>query len=76
MPPIPVNKKHLQALATRVRSLREDLGLTQEQLALRMDRDKQSITRLEAGATNPTYIYLKALSNALEMSLSDLLKTL
>ena len=76
MPAIPVNKEQLKALAARVRVIREAKELTQEQLANRMDRDKQSIQRLERGNLNPTYIYLQQLAEAFEMTVSSLTETL
>ena len=56
-----------------VRKLREAKGLTQAALSGRMDKDLQSLQRVERGAINPSIFYLYELAEALEMSLSELL---
>ncbi|HKX33371.1 MAG TPA: helix-turn-helix transcriptional regulator [Blastocatellia bacterium] len=37
----------------KIREIREELGLTQEELAERLDLDRNSISRIELGKSNP-----------------------
>ncbi len=64
----------LKALGKKVRKKRLKSGLTQTELAYRVDKDRPSISRLEAGNVNPTYIYLLEIAEGLEISISDLLE--
>jgi transcriptional regulator with XRE-family HTH domain len=48
-------------------------GLTQFELGTRINKDQQSIQRLEAGKINPSYIYLKEICIGLEIDLKDIL---
>lgn len=66
-------KEILIKLGARVRELRLAQGMTQVQLGHKIDRDKQSIFRLESGNINPTYINLLNISNGLGMTVSELL---
>ena len=67
-------KEQLQRnIGIRIRNLRIEKGLTQVDLASKINRDQQSIQRLEAGRTNPTYLYLYEVAQGLEISLSELL---
>ena len=63
----------LKKLGLRIAELRADLKLTQNELGLRCDKDKQNINRLEKGKINPSIYYLKQISEALEVSLGELL---
>lgn len=48
-------------------------GLTQEELAHKINKDKQAINRYEVSGANPTAYNLKALALALEITTDDLL---
>jgi len=63
----------LQEIGRKVRARRKDLKISQNELALRIDKDQQSIHRLESGNINPSYVYLLEISEGLEISLADLL---
>lgn len=68
-----INKKRfLKILGAHVRKLRQDRGLTQKALSNKMDKDLQSLQRVERGAINPSVYYLLEIANALEISLSKL----
>ena len=57
----------MSELSTRVRLRREELGLSQEQLAQRMGyRSKSSITKLEKGVNDIPQAKLEELAAALE----------
>jgi HTH-type transcriptional regulator/antitoxin HipB len=57
-------------LGEAVRLRREELGLTQEQLAERAGLKQPAVARFEAGGTMPTIPMLERLAEALELRLS------
>ncbi len=71
----PVNeqdKEELIKLGEKIKSLRQSKGLSLEQVAKRIDKDRQSIHKLEKGEFNPTYIYLKEICRGLEIDMKEL----
>lgn len=54
-----------------VRALRKQQGLTQEQLAQRMDRSVDSISQLERGINLPSFDTLDRLSAALDVPVRE-----
>lgn len=74
--PRPISKsqqKELKKLGERVRAIREQKGLTLQQVADRIEKDRQSIHRLEKGEFNPSYIYLLEVSAGLDVDILTLL---
>jgi transcriptional regulator with XRE-family HTH domain len=68
-----MTKKEIQIkLGERIVKLREAKGLKQIDLANKLELDDSAIRRIEKGRTNPTLETLYKLSNALEISLSEL----
>jgi putative transcriptional regulator len=59
------------ALGRAVREARLDRGLTQEQLAERIDADPTWLSRLEAGG-NPAWGTVRRIAAALDVSVSEL----
>lgn len=59
-------------LGLRVRCLRTRRGMTQENLAERINRSVDMVSKIETGATGPSFESLKRLSDALEVSLHSL----
>jgi HTH-type transcriptional regulator / antitoxin HipB len=57
-------------LAQAVRSRRQELGLSQRQLAERAGMTQPGIARFEAGGTTPTIPVLERLAAALELRLT------
>ena len=57
-----------------VKTKREQLGLSQSQLAARIGNNSQNISRLERGEISPTLYWCTLLSEALEVELSILIK--
>ncbi|GAA1983111.1 helix-turn-helix domain-containing protein [Kitasatospora viridis] len=57
-------------LGEAVRRRREQLGLTQTQLAGRAGMQQPAVARFEAGGTMPTILLLERLALALDMRLS------
>ena len=73
--PQPINKEQremLIKLGERIRSIRHKKCLTLEEVASRIDKDNQSIQRLEKGGFNPSYIYLMEICKGLDIDIKDL----
>ena len=58
----------------RVRDLRKERGLSQEQLAFKADLHRTYIGMIERAEKNITLINIEKIANALEVSLSEFLK--
>jgi len=57
-----------------IKTKRESLGLTQQDLSAKMNIDFQSISRLERGKVAPTLYWCYGLAEALNIDLDVLLK--
>ncbi|WP_412476980.1 helix-turn-helix domain-containing protein [Flavobacterium sp. TBRC 19031] len=64
----------LQQFGKKIKEMRELKGLTQAQLAHKINKDRESIARLERGGINPTYIYLMEICEGLEITMEELMK--
>jgi transcriptional regulator with XRE-family HTH domain len=64
---------HLQ-VASAIRMLRQKAGLSQRQLALRMQVPRTYVSKIENEKAMPTLSSLQRLATALEVSMADLLK--
>jgi putative transcriptional regulator len=76
---MPVSKsqqKKLTALGNRVKAIREKKGYTLEKLGELIDKERQSISRLEKGKINPSFLYLLDICKGLQIDPTDLLKDL
>ena len=62
-----------QKIGQRIRILRESKGITQQDLAAACNFEKTNMSRIEAGRTNPTISTLYKISQALEITISELL---
>src|SRR5688572_4278263 len=71
---VPLLDKGLKALAARIRELRERMGLTQEDLAVRSRISVSFISMIERGERSPSYETLVQLAEALEVPLSELFR--
>jgi transcriptional regulator with XRE-family HTH domain len=60
---------HAQLVGRRIRAAREQVGLTQLQLADRMEVSQPVIAALESGRGNPTVGQLAAVADALQVGL-------
>lgn len=61
------------ALGLAAKARREELGLTQEQLANGTDLHQRWISNVETGKRNPSYSSLRRLAAGLDLSASKLL---
>lgn len=69
-----MNKKEvLKYLGLTIKNRRKELGITQNELGLRINKDQQAINRLEAGGINPTYFQLLEICKGLELSIGELI---
>ena len=63
----------LRKLGERIRKIRLEKGLTQFELGSRVNKDQQSIQRLEKGNVNPSYYYLMEICEGLEVDFKEVL---
>ncbi|MES2675507.1 MAG: helix-turn-helix transcriptional regulator [Pseudomonadota bacterium] len=68
-----MNNKQLKALAAKVKQVRNESDLSQEQLALIANVDRSFISRLERGIANPSYLMLLQIATALRKPLKEIL---
>ncbi len=60
-------------IGNRIKSLRESKGISQQDLAAICNFEKANLSRIEAGRTNPTISTLYKISQALEISVAELI---
>ena len=63
----------LKYLGANIKRIREDKGMTQQELASLCNFEKSNMSRLEAGNTNPTIYTLYKIALALKVELTELL---
>jgi len=63
----------LTKLGENIARLRGKAGLSQTELALRCDKDRQSLNRLEKGRINPSAYYLLEIAAELKVPVKELL---
>lgn len=73
MPTTPLFSHSQRSLAERVRALRQERGLSQEDLALQAGIDRTYQSQIERAIGNPSLRVLCALAEALDVCLRDLL---
>ena len=61
----------LSTLGMRIRELRKQRNLSQNELALQCNFEKASLSRIECGKTNVTILTLKKISEALQADMSE-----
>jgi transcriptional regulator with XRE-family HTH domain len=59
------------ALGQAVEELRREAGLTQEELADRMNTESPTVGKLERGVANPTLVSLLRVARGLDVELSE-----
>lgn len=63
-----------RALGAAVKGRRQELGLTQEQLALKSGLHQRWISNVETGKRNPSYESLRRLAASLDLATSELIQ--
>jgi transcriptional regulator with XRE-family HTH domain len=67
------DKDELQvAIGKRIKMLREQRNIPQQDLAAKCNIEKSNFSRLEAGGTNPTLYTLSKIADSLSISLPEL----
>ncbi len=61
-------------IGKRIKEMREQAGISQQELALRCGFETSNMCRIEAGKTNPTIITLYKISKALQVELDKVVK--
>jgi transcriptional regulator with XRE-family HTH domain len=61
-------------LGEKIKTIRTEKKMTQNKLALQCDFEKASMSRLEAGRTNPTLRTLSKICTALDVPIEELFK--
>lgn len=64
----------LIALGEAIRRIRVDLGISQENLALKAEVDRSYVGRVERGDNNVAVLTLRRIALALDISLEDLMR--
>ncbi len=68
-------QKLQEEIGVRVRKIREEKGMNQTELAIKMNnRDRQVVQRLEKGKTNCSLNLLRLVAEALEVEIGELFK--
>lgn len=62
-----------QKLAERIKNMREDMELSQEELAIKLDLPRPSISQIESGQRDISSMELAKLAKIFEISIDDLL---
>ena len=65
--------RRILRLGKKIRSTRREIGLSQEALAYESGLDRGYVGRIERGETNITVVKLLQISDALEISMRDLI---
>lgn len=71
-----VNMNIKETFGQRVRELRNQLGISQEKFALKIDMDRTYFASVESGKRNISIENIYKISNGLEVSLEELFKGL
>ncbi|MBX3164305.1 MAG: helix-turn-helix transcriptional regulator [Bacteroidetes bacterium] len=74
MPKVTPNAAFNKKFGQFVKKKRTELKMSQADLAAKVGNNYQNISRLERGEINPTLFWCYKLADALEISLSDLIK--
>lgn len=69
-----LKSSEIKKLGQKIKKTRIDKKLTQMDLAALINKDQQSIQRLEAGRVNPTYFFLFLICSGLGISVADLIR--
>jgi transcriptional regulator with XRE-family HTH domain len=66
-------KVFLAKVGKRIKELRDEKRISQQELAAMLDYEKSNMSRLESGTTNPRVGTLYRVAKALKVPLSELL---
>lgn len=66
------DKEYLKKIGLKLKILRSLKGLSQDDIANKLDVDKSYYSKIERGLTNPSILYLRHISNLYAITLSEL----
>lgn len=66
------DNEYLKKIGMKLKLLRSFKGLSQDDIASKLNIDKSYYSKVERGYTNPTLLYLRHLADVFEISISDL----
>lgn len=66
-------KEILKAFGEKVKSIRMEKNLTRQEVAYLIDKEPQSLYRLETGGVNPSLLYLLDICRGLNIDITELL---
>jgi transcriptional regulator with XRE-family HTH domain len=66
--------KFLSGIGARIKELRLNKDMTQNDLAMQCDFEKANMSRIEAGKTNITVLTLHKISKALDIEITEFFK--
>lgn len=69
-----MDKEFLKVIGNNVRKLRNDRGMSQQDLADYCNIAKSTIQRIENGTMNPTILMLQSISKVLGVEVESLIK--
>jgi len=65
--------EYLKKLGKRIKTIRKEKSVKQVDLAYACDIEKQSMSRIEAGNTNPSVLLLRKIAEILDVKITELL---
>ncbi len=68
------DSQFLQEIGARIKKLRTDKNISQNELAMLCDFEKASMSRIESGQTNTTILTLRKICSALDVHICDLME--
>ncbi len=68
------DSQFLQEIGARIKKLRIDKNISQNELAMLCDFEKASMSRIESGQTNTTILTLRKICGALDVHICDLME--
>jgi putative transcriptional regulator len=64
----------LKSFGQHIKNVRKSKGMTQVEVASAMQRDQQSLQRVESGRVNPSLTYIIELAAALNVKVTELIE--
>jgi transcriptional regulator with XRE-family HTH domain len=68
------DSQFLQEIGARIKKLRIEKNISQNELAMMCEFEKASMSRIESGQTNTTILTLRKICHALDLHVCDLME--
>lgn len=69
---VKIEQQTIEKLGKKIKKLRNDIGLTQEELAVKIDSSRLYINHIEQGRKSPSLEILEKIARALKVQIKDL----